>query len=153
MTWKQSGKWCENNRMVNNMKKSHYFLSTEVPQCWNLRKFELQCNYQALLRKSETKLHFGRYGYMVWAHKIHQQQDQQNYKSPEIAVLIIYSFWICTNILLSIYILPPYLRKSAFTTIFLLILPPTLSAAEMCFEGCCRLPQVTLLSNQYRNTF
>ena len=141
--------------MVNNMKKSHYFLSTEVPQCWNLRKFELQCNYQALLRKSETKLHLGRYGYMVRSHKIHQQQDQQNYKFLLI-LCCLYNIFVlnkCTNILLSIYILPPYLRKSAFTSIFLLIMPPTLSAAEMCFEDCCRLPQVTLLSNQYRNTF
>ena len=125
------------------------FLWTEVPQCWNLRKIELQCSYQALLRKSETKLHFGRHGYMVWLHKkTHQQQDQQKYKSPKIV-----SFWICTNISLSIYILPPYLRISAFTTIFLLIMPQTLSAAELCFEGYFRLPQVALLFNQYRNSF
>ena len=49
-------KWCEDNRMVINMKKSHYLLvdrSSSIPES---EEFELQYDNQALLRKSETKL-------------------------------------------------------------------------------------------------
>ena len=49
-------KWCEDNRMVINMKKSHYLLvdrSSSIPES---EEFELRYDNQALLRKSETKL-------------------------------------------------------------------------------------------------
>ena len=49
-------KWCENNRMVINMMKSHYPLVDRNSSIPESEEFELQYNNQSLLRKSETKL-------------------------------------------------------------------------------------------------
>ena len=60
------------------------------------------------------------------------------------------SFWIWTNILLSIYILPPYLRDlNLHKSLSWLCDKIPLPASETRFEDFCRLPQLTCYFIKY----